>query len=77
VIFDSESIGDDARVLIEACFECGHSPAEIHGGRMAVMIGDILGDSASERLDRHEVGQWHEDDLQRFSRFTHYTCATN
>ena len=42
MIFDPEAVGDGARVLIEACFERGHPPAEILGGGVAVAIGDIL-----------------------------------
>ena len=67
VIFDPEAVGDGAGVLIEAGLESGHPPAEILGGRMAVMIGDILPEPTPERLDRHEVGavagQRHEVDV--------------
>jgi hypothetical protein len=42
VIFDPEAVGDGAGVLIEAGLESGHSPAEILGSGMTVMIGDIL-----------------------------------
>jgi hypothetical protein len=52
VIFDPETVGDGARVLIEACFERGHPPAEILGSGVAVMISDILAEPAPERLDR-------------------------
>jgi hypothetical protein len=40
VIF--EAVGDGAGVLIEAVLESGNASAEIIGGGMAVMIGDIL-----------------------------------
>ena len=76
-IFDPESVGDGAGVLIEAGLESSHPPAEIFGGGMAVMIGDILAEPAPERLDRHEVGavagQRHEVDVERFGRFAHHT----
>ena len=66
-------------VLIEACFERSHPPAEIFGGGMAVMIGDILAEPAPERLDWHEVGavagQRHEVDVEPFGRFTHHAGA--
>ena len=42
MIFDPESVGDSAGIVIEAGLESGHAPAEILGGGMAVMIGDIL-----------------------------------
>ena len=57
MIFDPEAIGDGAGVLIEAGLENGHPPAEILGGRMTVMIGDILAEPAPERLDRHECSR--------------------
>ena len=45
MILDPE--GDGVNVLIEACFESGHPPAEILGGGMAVMIGDILAEPSA------------------------------
>jgi len=77
VIF--EAVGDGAGVLIEARLESGHPAAEILGGGMAVVIGDLLPEPTPERLDRHEVGavagQRHEVDVQRFGRFAHHTCS--
>ena len=77
MIFDPEAVGDGAGVLIEAVLESGNASAEIIGGGMAVMIGDILPEPAPESLDRHEVGavagQRHEVDVERFGRFMHHT----
>jgi hypothetical protein len=36
-----EAVGNGVGVLIEAGLESSHAPAEIFGGGMAVMIGDI------------------------------------
>jgi hypothetical protein len=42
-----EAIGDGAGVLIEAGLESSHASAEILGGGMAVMIGDILAEPSA------------------------------
>jgi hypothetical protein len=42
LIFDPEAVGDGVSVLVEACLESGHPPAEIISGGMAV-IADGLG----------------------------------
>ena len=67
MIFDPKSVGDSAKVLIEPRLECGDAAAQILGGTMAVVIGDVLAQPSPERLDRHEVGavagQRHEVDL--------------
>src|SRR3954470_1715616 len=57
MIFDPKSVGDGARVLIEAVLESGNASAEILGGRMAMMIGNILPEPAPEGLDRHECSR--------------------
>ena len=55
VIFDPEAVGDGAGVLIEAVLESGNASAEIIGGGMAVMIGDILPEPAPESFDRRII----------------------
>ena len=65
MIFDLQALGDSAGVLIEAVLESGHPPAEIFGGGMALMTGDILPEPVPESLDRHEV------DVKHFGGITH------
>src|SRR5215213_2454716 len=64
---------------MEARLESGDTAAEIVGGGMAVVVGDVLPEPAPEGLDRHEIGavarQRYELDPQRGGCLAHRTGA--
>ena len=74
MIFDPEAVGDGAGVVIEAVLESGNPPAEILGGGVAVVIGDILPEPRAS-TGMNVAGQRHEVDVEPFGRFTHHAGA--
>src|SRR3954447_16508612 len=71
----SETVGDGAGVPIDLRLEGGDAAAEVLGGAMAVVVGDVLAQPAPEGLDRHEIGavarQGPEFDPQRGGGLAH------
>jgi hypothetical protein len=52
-VFDPESIGEGDGVLVDALLELSHPAAQLVGALMAVVVGHVFAQPASQGFDRN------------------------